>query len=144
MILWRHQPPVFSIPIPVQLVNRIRFFIHGCERIAPVTHRESKRVKAQSRAGRAPYRLTSADCPRPQPQQQPVNWLSVWRGFPVRSWKECGVRFCVHAWQVLLRSLVATKETTNLPCMCCFGADATPYFIELQRGFEGRPQGPSL
>jgi hypothetical protein len=31
MISWRHQPPVFSIPIPVQLINRTRFFIHGCD-----------------------------------------------------------------------------------------------------------------
>jgi hypothetical protein len=40
MILWRHQPPVFSIPIPDQLTNRTRYFNHGCERIAPVTHQD--------------------------------------------------------------------------------------------------------
>jgi hypothetical protein len=40
MILWRHQPPVFSIPIPDQQLNRTRFFKSWLRRIAPVTHQD--------------------------------------------------------------------------------------------------------
>ena len=49
-----------------------------------------------------------------------------------------------HAWQVLLRSLDATKETLNLPCMRCFYINNTLHHIEMTTLFEGRPQGLAL
>jgi hypothetical protein len=40
MILWRHQPPAFSIQIFDQLIIRTRFFKSWLRRIAPVTHQD--------------------------------------------------------------------------------------------------------